>query len=186
MMEHTSATSRSGRGRRWGKAVLRRRVGLARRPLAVKHRPADAVPQPLIVEHDLADRLRELLALPPTLESACALPFPSGAAARAALIACYLTSKGLRVEAVAAPRPSEFAHGAAEKGGCNQARCSGRSRQRVTRRTQGWSRSLSDGADRLLVARRRRRAGTRRRTSTLDRRLVGVRPFPADSSCANE
>src|SRR5712671_6112987 len=39
---------------------------------AVEHRPADVVPQPLIVEHELANRLRELVALPPALES----PFP--------------------------------------------------------------------------------------------------------------
>src|SRR6202048_5185708 len=41
--------------------------------LAVKHRPADVVPQPLVVEYELADRLRELVALPPALESPCAL-----------------------------------------------------------------------------------------------------------------
>src|SRR5207249_8459090 len=41
--------------------------------LAVKHRPADVVPQLLVVEHELADRLRELLALPPAFESSCAL-----------------------------------------------------------------------------------------------------------------
>ena len=41
--------------------------------LAVEHRPADVVPQPLVVEYELADRLRELVALPPALESPCAL-----------------------------------------------------------------------------------------------------------------
>src|SRR5438132_8004929 len=41
--------------------------------LAVEYRPADVVPQPLIVEDELADRLRELVALPPALESPCAL-----------------------------------------------------------------------------------------------------------------
>src|SRR5579859_4350353 len=40
---------------------------------AVEHRPADVVPQPLVVEYDLANRLRELVALPPALESPCAL-----------------------------------------------------------------------------------------------------------------
>src|SRR2546430_14004476 len=44
-----------------------------RRRLAVEHRPADVVPQPLVVEYELADRLRELVALPPALESPCAL-----------------------------------------------------------------------------------------------------------------
>jgi hypothetical protein len=41
--------------------------------LAVEHRPADVVPQPLVVEYELANRLRELIALPPALESPCAL-----------------------------------------------------------------------------------------------------------------
>ena len=40
--------------------------------LAVEHRPADVVPQPLVVEYELANRLRELVALPPALESPCA------------------------------------------------------------------------------------------------------------------
>src|SRR3989440_10216342 len=40
---------------------------------AVEHRPADVVPQPLVVEYELANRLRELVALPPALESSCAL-----------------------------------------------------------------------------------------------------------------
>ena len=40
---------------------------------AVEHRPADVVPQPLVVEYELANRLRELVALPPALESTCAL-----------------------------------------------------------------------------------------------------------------
>src|SRR6202049_167249 len=41
--------------------------------LAGEHKPADVVPQPLVVEYELADRLRELVALPPALESPCAL-----------------------------------------------------------------------------------------------------------------
>src|SRR5215213_2736012 len=40
---------------------------------AVEHRPADVVPQPLVVEYELANRLRELVALPPTLASPCTL-----------------------------------------------------------------------------------------------------------------
>ena len=40
---------------------------------AVKHRPADVVPQPLVVKHELANRLRELVTLPPALESPCAV-----------------------------------------------------------------------------------------------------------------
>src|SRR6266851_2439593 len=40
---------------------------------AVEHRPADVVPQPLVVEYELANRLRELVALPPALESRCTL-----------------------------------------------------------------------------------------------------------------
>src|SRR2546430_6281650 len=40
---------------------------------AVEHRPANVVPQPLVVEYELANRLRELVALPPALESSCAL-----------------------------------------------------------------------------------------------------------------
>src|SRR4051812_7324373 len=37
---------------------------------AVEHRPAEVVPQSLVVEDELADRLRELVALPPALEPA--------------------------------------------------------------------------------------------------------------------
>ena len=40
---------------------------------AVEHRPADVVPQPLVVEDERANRLRELVALPPALASSCAL-----------------------------------------------------------------------------------------------------------------
>jgi hypothetical protein len=38
--------------------------------LAVEDRPADAVPQLLVVKHELANRLGELVTLPPALESA--------------------------------------------------------------------------------------------------------------------
>src|SRR5579885_2473575 len=40
---------------------------------AVEHRPADIVPQPLIVEDERANRLRELVALPLALASPCPL-----------------------------------------------------------------------------------------------------------------
>jgi hypothetical protein len=40
-----------------------------------------------VAAHELANRLRELIALPPALESPCALAHSFGAAARAALIA---------------------------------------------------------------------------------------------------
>jgi hypothetical protein len=46
-------------------------VGRARS--AVKHRPADVIPQPLVVCYELANRLRELVTLPLALESPCAL-----------------------------------------------------------------------------------------------------------------
>src|ERR1700681_4894822 len=62
---------------------------------AVEHRPADVVPQPLVVEYELADRLRELVALPPALESPCAfvLSFRRGGA-------CGLDHVGGRTELV--------------------------------------------------------------------------------------
>ena len=40
---------------------------------AVEHRPADVVPQSLVVEYEVANRLRELVALPPAFESPDAL-----------------------------------------------------------------------------------------------------------------
>jgi hypothetical protein len=40
---------------------------------AVKHRPADVVPQPLVVKYELANRLRELVTLPLALKSPCGL-----------------------------------------------------------------------------------------------------------------
>ncbi len=45
---------------------------MGRRPdarSAVKHRPADVVPQPLVVKYELANRVRELVTLPLALES---------------------------------------------------------------------------------------------------------------------
>ena len=54
---------------------------------AVKHRPANVVPQALVVKYEFANRLREQVTLPLALESASASPSASGAAARAALIA---------------------------------------------------------------------------------------------------
>jgi hypothetical protein len=50
---------------------------------AVKHRPADVVPQPLVVKYELANPLRELVTLPPALESPRALG-----------LACRRTSAG--------------------------------------------------------------------------------------------
>jgi hypothetical protein len=41
----------------------------------MKHRPADVVPQPLVVKYELANRLRELVTLPLALESPCGLAF---------------------------------------------------------------------------------------------------------------
>jgi hypothetical protein len=35
---------------------------------AVKHRPADVIPQPLVVKYELANRFRELVTLPLALE----------------------------------------------------------------------------------------------------------------------
>lgn len=70
----------SGAHARWDESSSRRPldalVGQCWRPdalSAVEHRPADVVPQPLVVEDELANRLRELVALPPALESPCAL-----------------------------------------------------------------------------------------------------------------
>src|SRR4051794_4802767 len=40
-------------------------------PSAVKHRPADVVPQPPVVKYEVANRLRELGPLPPALEAPC-------------------------------------------------------------------------------------------------------------------
>src|SRR2546423_10272324 len=47
---------------------------------AVEHRPADVVSQPLIIQDQLADRIRELVALPSALDSpgALTLAFRSG------------------------------------------------------------------------------------------------------------
>src|SRR4051812_38582815 len=41
---------------------------------AAEHRPADVVPQPLVVEYEPANRLRELVTLPPAFESSCPIP----------------------------------------------------------------------------------------------------------------
>src|SRR5450631_2073767 len=53
--------------------AVRVRLQFAPAGSAVKRRPADAVPQPLVVKYELANRLRELVTLPPALESRCAL-----------------------------------------------------------------------------------------------------------------
>ena len=62
---------------------------------AVKHRPADVVPQPLIVKYELANRLRELVTLPLALESpsGLALAFRRGST-------CGLDRVGGRTELV--------------------------------------------------------------------------------------
>src|SRR5262252_10994835 len=43
---------------------------------AVKHRPADVVPQSLVVKHELANRLGEPVTLPPAFKSPCCLDLP--------------------------------------------------------------------------------------------------------------
>lgn len=45
----------------------------SRRALSSKHRPANVVPQPLVVKYELANRLREPVTLPLALESRCDL-----------------------------------------------------------------------------------------------------------------
>src|SRR5712691_182276 len=64
----------------WTSRASRSRASGLRALSAVEHRPADVVPQPLVVEYELANRLRELVALPPALESprALALSFRRG------------------------------------------------------------------------------------------------------------
>ena len=49
---------------------------------ALEDRPADLVPQPLVLEYEVADRLRKLVTLPPALQSPCvvALAFGCGSA----------------------------------------------------------------------------------------------------------
>ena len=42
---------------------------------AVKHRPADVISQPLVVKHELANCVRELVTLPSALESPSGLGF---------------------------------------------------------------------------------------------------------------
>src|SRR5437016_7163836 len=62
---------------------------------AVKHRPADVVPQPLVVKNELANRLRELVTLPLALESPCG---PALAFCRSSM--CGLDRIGGRTELV--------------------------------------------------------------------------------------
>jgi hypothetical protein len=45
---------------------------------AMEHRPADVVPQPLIVEYEVVDGLRKLVALPSALQSPCAFALAFG------------------------------------------------------------------------------------------------------------
>src|SRR5882762_9675933 len=84
-----STTTPAGRAttlRRRQKRGSRRSSGLGstscKRASAVEYRPADVVPQPLVVEYELADRVRELVVLPPALESPCdlAISFRSSSA----------------------------------------------------------------------------------------------------------
>src|SRR5262249_40515806 len=49
------------------------RLAHASRPSAVEYRPADVVSQPLIVQDKIANRIWQLVALPPALEPPCAL-----------------------------------------------------------------------------------------------------------------
>jgi len=62
---------------------------------AFKHRPADVIPQPLVVNYELANRLGELVTLPLALESGCgfALAFRRGST-------CGLDRVGGRAELV--------------------------------------------------------------------------------------
>jgi len=53
--------------------LRRRRPEDAVQSQFAEHRPAEVVPQPLVVEYELANRLWELVALPPALETPCAL-----------------------------------------------------------------------------------------------------------------
>src|ERR1019366_2289775 len=48
------------------------------RPSTVEDRPADLVSQPLILQHEFANHIRELFALPTAPEPAGALTLPSG------------------------------------------------------------------------------------------------------------
>jgi len=48
------------------------------RPSTVEHRPADLVSQPLILQNEFANRIRELFALPTALDPAYALTLASG------------------------------------------------------------------------------------------------------------
>src|SRR5215468_287147 len=60
---------------------------------AVKDRPADVVPQPLVVKYEFANRLRELVTLPPALQ-------PPGALALGRASTCGLDRIGGRAEFV--------------------------------------------------------------------------------------
>jgi hypothetical protein len=61
---------RKADGRRMESATLRRSErSTTAGSSTFEHRPADLVAQPLVVEDEVADRIRELFALPPALES---------------------------------------------------------------------------------------------------------------------
>src|SRR5678816_4192195 len=59
----------------WGRTRVSSRGSPETRPwlAPVEHRPADVVAQPLIVEYELANRLREPVMLPPAFDSPCVL-----------------------------------------------------------------------------------------------------------------
>src|SRR3954454_7790865 len=52
---------------------------------ALKYRPADVVPQPLVIKHELANSLRQLITLPLALESPCSLALAIGCSSTSGL-----------------------------------------------------------------------------------------------------
>src|SRR3954468_14577215 len=89
---------------------------------AVEHRPADVVPQPLVVKYELANGLRELVTLPPALESPCAVALAFRRAGT-----CRLDRIGGRTELVRGdvrddPRPGRQCtpHAVARRAGLGQ------------------------------------------------------------------
>src|SRR4051812_47646514 len=75
-LEETGCPVDVRRAGRASSGVRSMRLWRCRRPdarSAVKHRPADVVPQPLVVEYELANRLGQLVTLAPAFESPCAV-----------------------------------------------------------------------------------------------------------------
>jgi hypothetical protein len=58
-----------------GSYAFMRNVGGPDVRSAVKHQPADIIPQPLVVKYELANRIRKLVTLPSALASPCGLGF---------------------------------------------------------------------------------------------------------------